>query len=505
MSRTASNPDRWSRILRSCALGAACFVACAGGLAPAAFGQTKSNEIKRSESGSDQDVLVLRDGKVLTGTILSEDKTKVRFKRVIAGIPLEEDIELKRIAEIKKASKKPSTDPAKPEAGSDAAKDSTKSDSGKSDAAKKPEGVIGNGDGNAYYWIKLDGVLGREISQTPVREALLDAQECKADVVIVEVNSKWTGRFDPEFAMYFEPGRGVDGVFRVEPISTIFTSEITEKWKPAPRIVMWVKEARGGIAPLPFAAKEIYFHSTGHIGGLGGLESIFEGVGDEVVREKQRSLRLGHLIGICEAGGHNPLLMRAMTRRECVLTLATDADGKPLLVERLPEDTSEELLTDSGEDVYQDNAIQVGSGDGNDWLDLPARRASLIGLSKGTVDTPDELLLALGLDRAGRKIEGQSTKIMKKWRSSIDAAERSLRKAREELADVRVEPPAGYNERKQARTRQKKLLQEMKRTQETWGEGLLAEFLQRERIPPIPNIEDAINDIEAQQKLDKKE
>ena len=504
MSNTSRNGIEWSRVLRSLAVGAACFMVCAGGV-ESAYAQTKSNEVKRSESGTDQDVLVMRDGTILTGTILSEDKTKVRFKRLIAGIPYEEDIEIKKIAEIKKASKKPSDTPdASAPATSTTSAATPKNDNEKKDSGKK-EAVVGNGDGNTYYWIKLDGILGRDISQTPVREAVLDAQAHKADVVIVEVNGKWTGRIAPEYASYAEPGRNVDKVFRVEPISTIFTSEVPDKWQPSPRIVMWVKEGRGGIAPLPFAGKEIYFHSAGQIGALGGLESIFTGVGDEVVREKQRSLRLGHLEGIVNAGEHDFRLMRAMTRREFVLTLAYDDDGKPVLVERLPENPAEELLTDSGTGAEQDSQSEVLDGRGNDWLTLDARRASLVGLSKGTVDTPDELLLALGLDRSGRKIESKSTKIFDDWRSGVDRAERALKKAMRELQDVRVEPPAGWNERRQARSRQKKFLLEIKRIQQQWEEALLPEFLQQNQIPPIPQIDDAINNLDTQQQLDKKE
>ena len=74
-----------------------------------------------------------------------------------------------------------------------------------------------------------------------------------------------------------------------------------------------------------------------------------------------------------------------------------------------------------------------------------------------------------------------------------------------ELQDVRVEPPAGWNERRQARSRQKKFLLEIKRIQQQWEEALLPEFLQQNQIPPIPQIDDAINNLDTQQQLDKKE
>lgn len=512
MKNTSKSGSGLARVLRSAAMGAAMFVACAGGFPSVAMAQTKAPEIKRTESGTDQDVLVLRDGTILTGTIVSEDKTKVVFKRMIAGIPYQEEIELKKIAEIKKASKKPSDTPApagdkpseeKPadeKSGADGAPAPEKADN-----SKKVEDVVGIGDGNAYYWIKLDGVLGRDISQTPVRDMVRDAREHKADVIIIEVNSRWTGRIAPEYIAYADPGRTATQVFRIEPITTIFTNDIPKEWTYKPRLVMWVKEGRGGIAPLPFVAPEMYFHPLGQLGALGGLESLFDGVGDEVVREKQRSLRLGHLEGLLRAGGYDYRIMRAMTRREYILTLGFDANGNAVMLDRRPETAGEELLTDSGEKSEADDMSAVAGGVGNDWLTLNARTAGLLGVSKGTADSQDELLLALGLDRSGKKIVSKSSKIMDDWKTSLDRAERALKKASREFADVRVEQPGGWNERRQARAKQKKYLQEMKRIQTQWGEGLLPEFLGQNRIPGIPEIDDAINTIDTRQQLDKKD
>lgn len=374
-------------------------------------------------------------------------------------------------------------------------------------AGAKPaeEVVVGNGDGNAYYWIKLKGTLGREISETPLRQMITDAREHKADVIVIEVENRWNSNVDAEFADYVLGGRGVDEAFRVEPVSTVITNEIPQEWPVRPRVVMWVKQALGGIAPLPFASKEVYFHPSARMGALGGLEKKYDGVGDEVVREKQRSLRLGHLEGIVRSGGYDQNIMRAMTRREFVLTLGYDGDGKAVLLERRPENAAEELLSDSGAGIEQDTAEQVMSGEGNDYLTLNSRTASLIGLSKGEAATSDQLLQAIGLDRSGRQIKSKSVKIPEDWARNIDRAERSLMKALEEFLDVEIEAPGGWNERRTARSKRKKLLQEMKSIQKRWGEGLTPQFLQQNQIPPIPQIDDMINTIETDQMMDKKE
>ena len=77
------------------------------------------------------------------------------------------------------------------------------------------------------------------------------------------------------------------------------------EFKTKPRMVAWVNKATGGAAFFPFLFKEIYFTSDGKMGGLGALESMFGGVGDEAVRQKQRSLRLGRAKGLAAKGGHD--------------------------------------------------------------------------------------------------------------------------------------------------------------------------------------------------------
>ena len=377
-----------------------------------------------------------------------------------------------------------------------------------SSKSKKPavEEVVGNGDGNTYYWIKLKGNLGREICETPLRQQVADAREHKADVIVIEIENRWNSNVDAEVADYVLAGRGVDeAMFRVEPITTVITNEIPKEWTVQPRVVMWIKQALGGIAPLAFAAKEVYFHPGARIGALGGLERMFDGTGDEVVREKQRSLRLGHLEGILRAGGYDPNIMRAMTRKEFVLTLGYDSDGKAVLLERRPENSAEELLSDSGAGAEQDSLDQVMSGEGNDYLTLNSRTASLIGLSRGEAVTEDQLLQALGLDRSGRQIKSKSSKIPEDWVRNIDRAERALLKAAEGFRDVQVQAPGGWNERRAARSKQKKFLQEMKSIQNKWGEGLTQQFLGQNQIPPIQQIDDLINQIDTAQLMDKKD
>lgn len=503
MKSTRSNTSL-TRMLQGLALSSIMLGLCVGDLTPAALAQTKgTTTIKRSESGTDQDVLVLKDGTTLTGTIVSEDKTKIRFKRIIAGIPFEEDVDLKSVVEIKKASKKPdAAADSKPAPGATPSQDPGTTPT----IAETPsQGVVGNGDGTAYYWISLKGPMGRGFSQTPFRKMIQDAKANKADVIVIELDGNHSrqegGDSIEDFA---NRGRNVDLAMRVEPITAVVTSEMPAEWEKLPRMVCWVRDAMGPVAPLPFIFKEIYLASNASIGGLGGLETIFDGVGDEVVREKQRSLRMGHLEGLVLAGGYDYRIMRGMTRREIVLTLGYDEDGNATLLERAPENPSEEILTDDGAGANQDSAADVIRNRGNDYLRLDARTALLLNVSKGTVDTRDELLDYIGLSRSGKLIEGKAKRIATDWSNQLNRAEQRLKKALADLRDVRVEAPGDYAARQKARARQKSLLEEMKRLLEQYEEGLSPQFLRDNEIPGIPQIEDLLNRIKTDGLLDKK-
>lgn len=317
----------------------------------------------------------------------------------------------------------------------------------------QPQVLTGNGDGNSYYWITMKGTLAEDLSVTPFRKAVADARERKADVLIIELDSQppIDPMLGPLFYEYMNPGRGVDEViFMVEPIAAVLTNEVPMEWERMPRIVFWVKMAVGGIAILPMVSGEIYFHSKAVLGGLGGLSEKI--MGDDWVTEKQRSLRLGHLEGLARAGGYDPLIIRAMTRGECQLKLTFDKLGKAGIEEIRPGykaylEPTEELLSDDNliesgrlrDEVTEDfidgrkiTAKEIFYGRGNDYLTLDSRRAGLIGVSKGEVDTKEQLLEALGLLESGRELSSGETPFIK-WRRDIEAAQSRVIKIQESI------------------------------------------------------------------------
>jgi hypothetical protein len=231
---------------------------------------------------------------------------------------------------------------------------------------------------------------------------------------------------------------------------------------------------------------------------------MMQGQGDEVVREKQRSLRMGHAEGWAIRGGYDYRIIQAMARIEYVLSVRYK-DGKPELFEGMPSNPSEELLTDNGMNENADDVVDRVNGVGNDVLTLNERNARMLGLSKGTVATKDELLDALGLSRGAVDVSDKSTKIMASWKSGIQRAQDQIRRLIRDYGELEVEQPGDYDARTKFRNQQRRILREMRAILKQWGEGISPRFLYENRIPSDVELESIDKSIEIDQQRDRKD
>jgi hypothetical protein len=214
-----------------------------------------------------------------------------------------------------------------------------------------------------------------------------------------------------------------------------------------------------GAAFLPFSCRDIYFFSDGKMGGIGHLDKIFDGVGDEVARQKQYSLRLTRAEGLAIAGGYDPRIVRAMAWTEYVLSVRFEG-GRPVFIEGQPERDGDILLANNGRDDAQKDTIEaLARGEGKNVLTLKADIALKLGVSKGTADSVSDLMYLLGISRNHEILKTQSDQIMKAWRDGIDNAKRSLRRLARDFEQVQV--GGDYRERTAARGRQIRIIEEM--------------------------------------------
>lgn len=437
------------------------------------------------------DTIIFKDGRVVKGTVISQTDTTVTVKGEVNGIAFKTeysraDILSLRLAEKPAADSKGAPAPAKADVKA-APKPAPKSAAEKGSESGDPAA-------KKVYVIELSGEFGRDISQTPIREAAKDAQKSGADVIVVTMDHTWVYQTPGEEEKNADNFSAFDQLFRAEEMDLIFTDEIP-RWEKPPKVVFWVKRAMGGPAFLTLACPDIYFHSEARLGGVGWVNEALKDIGDDVVARKQVSLRLAHAEGIAARSGYPTQIVRALAISEYVLCASFDG-GTVRLHERLPENDSELLLTDDGDGDNKDTAQKVVAGEGNDILTLNAKVARDLRISKGTVDTLDDLIFELGMSHNSQVVKGRADQIMKGWRDGVDKGERDVRRLLEEFNEA--QPSGTFDERTRGRGRAKRILADIQKILDRYGEA----FGRSEINRIIAIIGDAKNQITHQQQED---
>lgn len=306
------------------------------------------------------------------------------------------------------------------------------------------------------YFFKADGWFGKDISFTPMNEAMQEARQLGADYIIIKVDVNWHDEDDP-FQQPMPDDSGMFDIFGIRPIRGLFTNEGFQDWEKRPEVVFWVKTAMGSAAFLPFLSETMYFHPEGRIGGIRGVYLRYQH-GDEVVKEKLVAASLATAQGMVINFGYEPKLIEAMARGEYVLSYRL-VGGRPVYMERMPLGPDEFLLTNNALDRdSQDSLEDLARGRGKNWLTLRADTAMVLGVSKGTVATLDDLLFELGIARNHVMI-GNGEKIMDDWSASIKRTEDALARLFREFNEIQVQ--GDWNERRRARGQQRARLQQM--------------------------------------------
>ncbi len=481
----------------ACGLGggmAACLTVAAGIVAAAAPASVAS-----AEAALSGDELIFKDGKTLTGTIVSETETKIRFKGAVAGIPFEAEYDKADLLTIKRAADGGGKDPSvKDPAVKDPAVKSPSPLGDPSSTLRVPTVETTPGE-PVVYIIELKGDFGEDISETPIRQAVKDARRLNANHLIFILDSKWEDEIGQKLS---DDTASFDQIFRAEKMTPIFAEEIPRDFEPDPTVVFWVKEAMGGASMLPFVCKNIYMAPKARIGGLGNLTRAFGGMGDEVVRQKQYSLRLAHAEGWVNVGGYDVRLMRALAAIEYVLSVRFEG-GRPVYIEAMPDPLKGEiLLTDDGKDERMDAAVERVRGDGNDVLTLNADLAQQLLVSKGTVSTLDELYFQLGIERTKRVVPGRSRAITEGWARDVDDAKKRIRRLWEEFGEVQVQ--GDYQERSQARATQLRKIDDIIGIGRRFEESITGRFYQQYQIPMEPQLNQLKEQIKLAQVADRR-
>jgi hypothetical protein len=355
------------------------------------------------------------------------------------------------------------------------------------------------------YVIPFRGEFGRDFSQTPMKRAMAEAKKEKPDIILLVFDASYTidGETYDDYAQ-FQGQASWNAVFRAAELATIFNDdfrsdkEFVNRKGEKPRIIGWVKKAMGPSAFLCLAMSELYFAENARVGGVGYLNFLFAGRGDEVVREKQRSLRMGKFEGLMSAAGYPTRIARAMSRSDGLLSYSMRG-GKPVFFEDL---TGDNILMDGGDPDRRDTMEDLVRLRGNDVLTLNATTARDLGISRGTVNSEDELVSTLGVERSYAVRGEKALRILSQWSREISSAEgRVLRNIREfQRIQINGRTPA---ERNAQRGRQLGILNNVKRDLEKYEEAISPDTIQGAPKEITSEINVIIERIKTEMRLDK--
>ncbi|MCW5754196.1 MAG: hypothetical protein KIT24_05735 [Phycisphaeraceae bacterium] len=410
-----------------------------------------------------KDSVTLTSGRVIEGEILEETPTTVRMRVELYGIVSEITYDKREIVSINRGVERTKEESAAPQTPATPAAPSARP----APAARTPDANT-----KRVYVVNLSGKFGREITQTPMRDAVRDAHRQDANVLIFVLDSEW--RYN-ELEEMNDDDAFFDQLFRADPMFPILREEIPRLFGPDVKVVFWIKKAMGGAAFLPLVCKDIYFHPDARMGGVGNLSTMFGSTGDEVVRQKQLSLRLATAVGAALEGGYDKQIVEAMTMVEKVFSYRIEG-GRPVIVPGYPDPgRGDILLTDDGQGENRDTIEQLARGLGNDTLTLNADLAQKLGLSRGTVGTIDDLLFAMGMARNHVRVDSQSDQIMSTWARGLERAERDIRRLWEDYTQIQV---AGERkDRQRARGRQIAVLEQIQGIIRRYKESIVPQQL----------------------------
>lgn len=450
---------------------------CVGGLALVAGWTVPAEGRVVAGAAEDLDQIIFRDGKIVKGVIDKETKDTVSVFVVVGTIrgTVATVYEKKDVLSIIRGS------------GQSAAPATGDTSEIKPDVRVPDESAATSK--KVVYHIKLDGILGRDFNVTPLKDAVNAAKALEPDYLLIEVDNLWRYGSDESKGRFDEFGIADD----IEPI---LRQNIQSQWQKQPKLVVWVKNAMGGAAFIPFFTSNVYFTSDGRMGGIGDLGDLFGSTGDEVVRDKQKSLRLARAKGMAIPNGYDERLVEAMTWRTYVLYYTMEG-GKPKYhTEPVP---GAELLTDSGEGEFEDTMEQRIRGEGNDALTLRAELAQKLGVSRGTADSLEDLMFYLGVLDNYELVSDSPERIMDRWSQTIDRLEQEIPALFRQFNEINTNGQ-DYDARKQARGAQinilKKIIQKVERYQESlqWS---------RIGVPPLDQLRIMIEQIRLQQIADR--
>lgn len=397
-------------------------VALAAGLAPSAVAGGLASGASSSAgfvvvSSTPTHTVVLRDGRELTIELIEEDDDRVIANVVVGGISAPQTFAKSDILALT------------PVDASDFVKKDTMSD--------VP---------NRVYVARLPGQFGSDVTKVSLKRIIDDAKSRNATHVVLYCDMDW---LQAPFVLdeRHDDEHNFESFFQAEQMIPVIAEDVTNPNQSSelPEVYFWVNRAMGGMAFLPMTTRNVFFTSSGAMGGIGDLDSIFEGE-EQAFAKKQQGLRRTAVEGWLLSGGHHAEIGKAMMRQGYVLSYRL-RNGKVDFLEDYPESDPTggwTLLTDDGEGDNKDTDAEIVRQQGNDTLTLRADVARRLGFSLGTFDDIEGILEHLGIEESSVVLDDkdddgfadQADRIFQTYRDGLERARRDYQETQRELAEA---------------------------------------------------------------------
>jgi len=389
---------------------------------PAAAAQSSDETAQNTE-----DILILSSGATVRGQILEETPDSIRMLVKVGSLEAETTYSRTEIMEIKRD---------QPTSGAPVRDRDQRSGRDAPEQGDEPTWDA-NDETTRIYYAQITGLIPGDFSKESLEAIFDDVDDTFGDVTTTYIGSDPVERVLPEardknivvLRLNLDTSRGsaFRGMYTTKQIADLIGDEIDQKGR---RVVFWVESALQGGVFVPLTGPDVYFTSNGVLGGIGSLDEFK--TGDDMVDEKLIGAMLGQAEGfVIQAGyGENGAnIVKAMARPQYTFAVNTSGGrGETMLRAPRPQD-------------------------GPNWrviatpgvaLNLNADLAQKLNISKGTVDSIDDLAFALGIDRNYKVIDDhRADRILERWSDEwMTAIERINRRNGElwiELAELEEE------------------------------------------------------------------
>jgi len=322
------------------------------------------------------DTITLRDGRVLEGRIIRQDRSKVVFEMYKYGAKSRIHVPQEDIVKIERGK----IDLPEPKA-------EKKDAVGK--IADRPEAPpVKEADGPTFCVIPLHGEVGKTVVSGLLEDSLKDAARRKVDLVVLDVDS---------------PGGAVAEAEDIIKVLRAYNRKL--------RIVTFAGQDLSAAAIISLGTKEIYMRPGGIIGAatayrmsVFGIPAAVEGKAQE---EKAQSAWRATARSAAETGGHSPLLAEAMIDADMELYWE-NVDGRKVVREGEARDAGEHAITTKGR-----------------LLTMTAGESFEYGLTRGIVSDYDELCKACGFTRC-TEVKALGKPLAQWWAGALEKIEEDM-------------------------------------------------------------------------------